>query len=197
MLERAASLLATFVGGFLMSAIAAGGFEPRIVEQLAARLGVPPDDLQIVKLTPRDLPAGAAEYYVEPKGGHGHDNVNAVVLGGRIYASGHDGEFARLLREQSLLARADLSAAQAMRLYSLFALPRQLKYLDANALARDPQRWRDWPQVQPPALARRPEGGLVLTFYATPVDATQPSKWTVTVSPAYEVTADSEAVGGR
>jgi hypothetical protein len=167
-----------------------------VLDHLAAAFGVTPDDVDILSLTPRDLPAGAAEFYVEAKGSHGHDNHNCIVMGGKVYCSGADGEFARVLREQSLLGK-DLGAAQLMRLYSLFALPRQVKYIDANVLARNPQAWQAYPEVAAPALSSRPDGAVTLTFYATPVTQVQPSKWMVTVSRDYRIEVGSTPLPPR
>lgn len=178
-------------------ASAATSDERRVIEHLESTFGVKADAVQVVALTPRDLPTGAAEFYVEAKGSHGHDNYNVVTFGDKIYCSRVDGEFARVLREQSLIERYDLSAAQLMRLYSLFALPRQLKYIDANVLARNAQQYRAYPQVQPPALTRRPDGGLTLTFFATPVLSVRPARWSVTISRNHEVVVGSEAVVKR
>ncbi len=176
---------------------AATNAERRVIEHLESTFGVKADAVQVVTLTPRDLPAGATEYYVEAKGSQGHDNYNVVVFGDKVYCSRVDGEFARALREQALLERKDLSAAQVMRLYSLFGLPRQLKYIDANVLARNAQDYRAYPQVQAPALTQRPDGGVTLTFYATPVLSVEPAKWSVAISPSYEVKVSSEAVAKR
>jgi hypothetical protein len=176
---------------------AATSAERRVIEHLESAFGVKADALQVVALTPRDLPAGAAEYYIEAKGSHGHDNYNVVVFGDKVYCSRVDGEFTRVLREQALLERKDLSAAQVMRLYSLFALPRQLKYIDANVLARNAQDYRAYPQVQAPALTQRPDGGVTLTFFATPVMSVEPAKWSVAIARNYEVVVSSEAVGKR
>lgn len=166
--------------------------EQHVLDHLGTSFSVRPDAVQVMSLTPRDLPPGALEFYVEIKGSHGHDHYNYVILGNRIYCSRVEGEFARLLREQSLLGRKDVGAAQYMRLYSLFALPRQLKYIDANALSRNASDYRAFPQIQAPALVSRPGGGVALIFFATPVDAVQPSKWTVSISPTYDVAVTSE-----
>jgi len=171
--------------------------ERRVIEHLDSIFGVKADAVEVVALTPRDLPAGAAEYYVEAKGSHGHDNYNYVVLGDKVYCSRVEGEFARVLREQALLERRDLSAAQLMRLYSLFALPREIKYIDANVLARNAQDYKAYPQVQPPALARRPDGGVTLTFFATPALSVEPARWSVAISSTYEVAASGEAAAKR
>ena len=168
---------------------AAPSAHQRVADHLASAFGLPADGLVILPLTPRDLPAGSAEFYVEAKGGG--ERRNCVVLGDKAYCSGADGEFARLLREQALPARKDLNAAQLMRLYSLLALPRQLKYIDANVLARNPQAYRAYPEVQAPTLTGSGDAGLVLTFYATPVNAVQPSKWTVAISRSGEVEVSS------
>ena len=178
-------------------ASAATGAEQRVIDHLATHFGLKADAVQILSLTPRDLPQGAAEFFVELKDTHGHDNYNYVVIGDKVYCSRVEGEFARLLREQSLLDRKDLTAAQYMRLYSLFALPRQVKYIDANVLQRNAASYRAFPQVKAPSLAPRPDGGITLTFFATPVQAVQPSKWIVSVSRGYEVDVTSEAVGSR
>jgi hypothetical protein len=193
------AMLATVFGGFLIMnlASAATNAERRVIEHLDATFGVKADAVEVVALTPRDLPAGAAEYYVEAKGSHGHDNYNVVVLGDRVYCSRVEGEFARVLREQALLERKDLSAAQLMRLYSLFALPREIKYIDANVLARNAQDYKAYPQVQPPALAWQPDGGVTLTFFTTPVLSVEPIKWSVAISRNYEVAASSEALAKR
>ena len=176
---------------------AATNAEQHVLDHLGAKFGVKSDAVQVVSLTPRDLPAGAAEFYVEAKGSHGHENYNYVVIDDKVYCSRVEGEFSRLLREQSLLERKDVSAAQYMRLYSLFALPRQVKYIDANVLSRNAQDYRAFPQVQAPAVAGRPDGGLTLTFFASPARTVQPSKWTVSISPTYEVAVNSEDVGKR
>ena len=176
---------------------AASPTEQRVIAHLGAVFGVKADALALVALAPRDLPAGAAEFYVESKDSHGHDNYNVVVIGDKVYCSRVDGEFARVLREQALLERGDLSAAQVMRLYSLFALPRQLKYIDADALGRDADDYRAWPQVKAPALVRRDDGGVTLTFFATPARELSPSKWTVLVSRRYDIAVTSEAQARR
>jgi hypothetical protein len=191
-------MLATVFGALAMNlAPAATSAEQRVIEHLQSTFGVGTDAVQVVALTPRDLPAGASEFYVEAKDSHGHDNYNYMVLGDKVYCSRVDGEFARVLREQALLERKDLSAAQLMRLYSLFALPREIKYLDANVLARNVQEYRAYPQVQPPVLNQRPDGGVTLTFFATPVLSVQPAKWSVTISRTYEVVVTRENVAKR
>jgi len=177
-------------------ATAATGAEHRALAHVQATFGVRPDTMSVVELTARDLPAGAAEYFVEADDGR-HDTYNVVVFGDKVYCSRVDGEFARALREQALLERKDLNAAQAMRLYSLFALPRQLKYIDANVLARNEQDYRAYPQVQPPVLTPRPDGGVTLTFFATPVMSVAPARWSVAISRNYEVAVSSEAIGKR
>ena len=171
--------------------------ERRVIAHLESTFGVKADAVEVVALTPRDLPAGASEYYVEARGSRDHDNYNVVVFGDKVYCSRVSGEFARTLREQALLERKDLSAAQLMRLYSLFGLPRHLKYIDADALARDAQDYRAFPQVQPPALTQRPDGGVTLTFFATPVMSVEPARWSVAISRSYEVVVSNEAVGKR
>jgi hypothetical protein len=200
-IARAATalLIASAIGEVLMNtpalaASAAPTAQQRVLAHLAATFGLQPGDVDVLTLTPRDLPEGAAELYVEAKGSHGHANHNCVVLGERVYCSGTEGEFGRLLREQTLLRRPDLTAARLMRLYSLFALPRQLKYVDANVLARDPQTWSAYPTVTPPVLTPRADGGATLVFHATPVREIQPSKWTVNISPDSEVQAASTPV---
>jgi hypothetical protein len=75
--------------------------EQHVLDHLATNFGVRADAVQILWLVPRDLPAGAAEFYVEGKGSQGHDNYNYVVVKDKVYCSRVDGEFARLLREQS------------------------------------------------------------------------------------------------
>src|SRR5215510_14787711 len=101
-------MLATVFGGLVMNlAPAASPTEQRVIAHLEATFGLKADALQVVALTPRDLPAGAAEFYVEAQGSHSHDNYNVVVLGDKVYCSRGDGEFARVLREQALLARND------------------------------------------------------------------------------------------
>jgi hypothetical protein len=169
----------------------------RVLAHLAATFGLQPGELEVLSLAPRDLPEGAAEFYVEAKGSHGHGNHNCVVMNERVYCSGAEGEFERLLREQALLRRPDLTAARLMRLYSLFALPRQLKYVDANVLARDPQAWSAYPEVTPPALTPRADGGVTLVFHATPVREIQPSRWTVDIAPGGEVRVASTPVARR
>jgi hypothetical protein len=181
----------------MTTAPAATNVEQRVLDHLSAKFGVKPDTVQVLSLAPRDLPAGAQEFYVEAKGTHGHDNYNYVVMGDKVYCSRLEGEFARLVREQNLLERKDVGAAQYMRLYSLFALPRQVKYIDANALSRNPQDYRGFPQVQAPTLSTRPDGGVTLTFFATPVDALQPSKWMVSISRNLEITVHSESAATR
>jgi hypothetical protein len=169
----------------------------RVLTHLAAAFGLQPGELEVLSLAPRDLPEGATEFYVEAKGSHGHGNHNCVVMNERVYCSGAEGEFERLLREQALLRRPDLTAARLMRLYSLFALPRQLKYVDANVLARDPQPWSGYPEVTPPALTPRGDGGVTLVFHATPVREIQPSRWTVDIAPDGEVRVASTPVARR
>ena len=174
-------------------ACAAASAEQAVRDHLRVKFGVKRDEVDILSLTPRDLPPGAVEFYVEAKGSHGHDNYNYVVLNNRVYCSRVDGEFARLLREQSLLRRKDIVAAQYMRLFSLFALPRQVSYIDANKLRRFTSDYRAFPQVQAPTLTRRPDGGVTLTFFASPAgEAVQPSKWAVSISPTYKVVVASE-----
>lgn len=194
-----ALLIASATGAPFMNtpALAASNPQQRVLTHLAATYGLRPGDVELLPLAPRDLPAGAAEFYVEAKGSHGHDNHNCVVMGERVYCSGAEGEFERLLREQALLRRADLDAAQLMRLYSLFALPRQLKYIDAGVLQRNPQDWQAYPEVAPPALSRQPDGGATLVFYATPTLALQPSKWTLRIAPDGRAEAESAAVAKR
>ena len=178
------------------SALAASARQ-MVLDHLAATFGLTARAVDILPLAPRDLPEGANEFFVEARDSHGHDNRNCVVMGDKVYCSGTEGEFARLLREQAMLGRKDLSAARLMRLYSLFALPRQLKYVDANVLARNREDWRAYPEVAAPALSKLPDGGATLTFYATPVTGVQPSKWTVTVTPAYQVEVGSAPVAPR
>ena len=49
--------------------------------------------------------------------------------------------------------------------------------------------------MHPPALTRRPDGGVTLTFFTRPVEgALQPSKGTVFISPTYEVVGATEVV---
>jgi len=170
--------------------------EQRVLDHLGAKFGVKADAVQVLSLTPRDLPAGAAEFFVEGKNSR-HDRYNCIVMGDKAYCSQVDGEFVRVLREQSLLQRKDVSAAQYMRLYSLLALPRQVKYIDGNVLNRNAQEFRAFPQVQAPAVTTRSDGGVTLTFFATPTDTVEPSKWTVAISPNYEVAVTSEEVAKR
>jgi hypothetical protein len=190
-------MLATVTGALVMSTTsAANGVEQRVLAHVQATFGLAPDAAEILSIPPRDLPPGALEFYVEAKGTHGHRHHNCVVMGERIYCSRTDGEFARLLREQSLLERG-LTAAQCMRLYSLLALPRQVKYIDADVLARDAAELRAFPQVSAPALAKGADGGAVLTFHAMHDDSAQPFKWTVSVSRSHEVTVKTEPVNAR
>jgi hypothetical protein len=192
--RAATGLLLTTVSGVLIMSIApaATTAEQHVLEHLRTTFNVKPDAVQVMSITPRDLPPGALEFYVETRGSHGHDHYNYVVLGNAVYCSRVEGEFARLLREQSLLGRKDVGAAHYMRLYSLFALPRQLAFIDANTIGRNASELRAFPQVQAPALVRRSDGGATLVFFATPVDTVQPSKWTVSISPSYDVSVTSD-----
>jgi hypothetical protein len=45
--------------------------------------------------------------------------------------------------------------------------------------------------------AQRPDGGVTLTFFATPVLSVQPAKWSVTISRTYEVVVTRENVAKR
>ena len=158
-----------------------------VLDHLAATFDLAPESLDVLSLTPRDLPEGAAEFYVEANDRQGREGFNCIVLSDKVYCSGPKGEFERLLREQALLEHQDLDAVVMMRLYSLFALPRHLKYLDAKGIARNPHDWRAYPEVTAPALESRPDGGVTLIFYATPHLEVQPSKWMVNVTRACEV----------
>jgi hypothetical protein len=199
--RRAATalLIASITGELLMNtpAQAATPQQQRVLAHLGAAFGLAPGDVEVLILTPRDLPDGAAEFYAETKGSHGHGNHNCIAMGEQVYCSGTEGEFQRLLREQALLQRKDLDAPRLMRLYSLFALPRQVKYVDAGVIARAPQDWGAFPEVVPPTLARAADGGVTLSFYATPVREVQPSKWTVRISPAHEIEVGTAPVARR
>jgi hypothetical protein len=194
----AAPVLAAALGAFAMNITHADSdAERRVVDHLQATFGLPRDAVQIVSLAPRDLPGGSAEFFAETKGSSGHDNYNYVVIGTQVYCSRVPGEFARLLREQSLLQRNDVTAAQYTRLYALFELPRELKYIDANVLGRNAASYRDFPQVRPPALTRAADGSILLTFFATPALLVQPLKVIVAVSPAYDMKVSTEELTRR
>lgn len=192
-------VIAAATGVLMMNtpALAATPQQQLVLDHLGAAFGAKAAELNILPLVPRDLPEGAAEFYVEAQGSHGHDNHNCIVMGDRVYCSGAEGEFERLLREQALLKRQDLGAAQFMRLYSLFALPRQLKYVDANVLARNPQDWRAYPEADPPTLSRHADGGVTLVFLATPVREVKPSRWTVKISSTGQVEVASTPLAAR
>jgi hypothetical protein len=195
---KAATATLTFSGALLMTQLAAATTPQQLVlDHLNANFGVLPDSVQALAIKARDLPEGALEFYVEAKGSSGHDNYNYVVIGERVYCSRSEGEFARILKEQRLLDRKDLGAAQMMRLYSLFAMPRQIKYIDQNALDRNPQDFSAYPQVKAPALTSGDQGAVVLTFYATPLRAVQPSRWTVSISRTYQVEVSSALLAAR
>jgi hypothetical protein len=164
----------------------------KVLDHVSAVFGMYAHAVEILELPPRDLPAGAAEFYVEAKGSHGHNNHSCILMGDKCYCSGVDGEFTRLLREQSLLDSNNLAAAQLMRLYALLALPRQIKYIDATGLTRNAQSYRAFPDVAVPTLSRSPDEGLTLTFYATPVETVDPSRWTVTITRDYQIEVASQ-----
>jgi hypothetical protein len=168
-----------------------------VLDHFVASYGMKAGAVELLPLAPRNLPEGAAEFFVETRVSHGHGKHNCIVMGSRVYCSGAEGEFSRLLREQALLERKDLSAARLMRLYSLFALPRQLRHVDANVLIRNRESWRAYPEVVAPTLTRRPDGGVTLCFYATPLMAVQPSKWTVDITRGYGVEVRSALVAPR
>lgn len=168
-----------------------------VLDHLGTTFGLAPASLDLLSLTPRDLPEGADEFYAEVRGSYGNDHYNCVVMGGKVYCSGSEGEFARLMREQVLLEGKAPDAAQLMRLYSLFALPREVAWVDARVLARDLHDWQAYPEVAPPALARRPDGGVTLTFCTTPPFEVEPSKWTVSVTRACEVEVAIEHLAPR
>jgi hypothetical protein len=193
----ARAILTTAVGGLVMNlAPAASSAEARVIAHLHSTFGVPADALAVRALTPRDLPAGAAEYYAEVRGSQ-HDNYNVVAFGDKMYSSRVDGDFERVLREQALLTRSDLTAAQLMRLYSLLALPRGLKYIDAGVLARNANDYRAYRQVQPPELTRQSDGAAMLVFFATPAMSVQPTQWRVAISHDGSVKVSTEALSGR
>jgi hypothetical protein len=187
-LAMVANLLSTASCMLLMTDMAVAITpQQRVLDHLRATFGVKHNSVETVPITARDLPAGASEFYVEAKGSHGHDNYNYVVIGESVYCSRSHGEFARILKEQKLLDRQDTNAAQLMHLYSLFALPHQIKYIDQNALNRNPQDYRAYPEIKAPYLENGAQGALVLSFFATPVMTLQPSRWTVTISRSYEI----------
>ena len=105
-----------------------------------------------------------------------------MVFGDKVYCSRVEGEFAGALREQALLERKDLSAAQVMRLHSLFALPRHVevhrRQRARRATSRTTARTR---RCGRPALTPRPDGGVTLTFFATPVMSVAPARWSVAI----------------
>jgi len=193
-----AAALATVFGVLTMNTHTfAAGAQQLVLDHLQAAFNTTAESVNVLQLPPRELPEGAAEFYVEPKGSREHGSRNCVVMGGKVYCSGADGEFARLLREQALLDRGGVDASALMRLYALLALPRQVKYVNANVLALDSQTWRAYPEVVAPSISTRPDGGVTLTFYATPVAEVQPSKWTVTVKRNYDVEVASVPLAPR
>lgn len=180
------------------TAIASDGGRQRVIDHLASNFAIQAEAVQVVALGhPSDLPSGATEFSVERRGAHGQDVYSYVALGNGLYCSHVPGDFARLVREQSLFERVDVSAQQAMRLYALLELPDELKTIDAGTLERHAQEYGAYPQVQPPALSRHAGGGATLTFFATPLYEVRPEKWTVAISPGRDVTLAREPVGRR
>jgi hypothetical protein len=165
--------VALIMGAMLMMDAAAMTAAERVVLNHLHGSGVNTEGLTVSTLSARDLPAGTAEFYVETQGSRQHGAINCVVVDGKVYTSSSNADFARLLKDQRAL-------------YALLAMPRQVKYVDATVLARNPD-YQAFPEATVPTLAWPGAGGAVLTFYATPLDRVAPAKWTVSVSPAYDV----------
>ncbi len=156
----------------------------RLVQtHLQKLLSLSADDIKVKRLNPPDLPAGTQEFYAELHGGR-HDNVNCLVLAERVYCSRAPDEFARFLKDYRYFEKRDLTPHQVMRLYGLFALPRQLKSIDAALLARNAAQYRAYPEVAAPTLAHS-DAGMLLTFWATPPLELKPTRWLVNLSPSY------------
>jgi hypothetical protein len=169
-----------------MDAASMTAAERVVLDYLHSNLGINGASVDVSTLSARDLPAGSAEFYVETKGSREHGAINCVLLDGKVYCSRTSGDFARLMKDQRALETKSLTAAQMMRLYALLGMPRQVKYVDAGVLARNPD-YKNFPDTAVPALMWPATGGAVLTFFATPLDRVAPAKWTVNVSPHYDV----------
>ena len=169
----------------------------RLVEaHLMERFSLRADQLKLIRLSGRDLPAGSEEFYAEFRGGR-DDNINCLVYADRAYCSRSDGEFQRFMADYRYFDKTGLSAPQVMRLYALLALPRQLKYIDARALTRDAAKYQAFPGIAPPALAHT-DAGMTLAFCATPALQLEPTQWIVTLSRDYQLDVrQGPALGAR
>ena len=151
----------------------------RLIEaHLSKHFSLGAGQVSLSAVTPENLPEGARQYYVEPKGGHGHRALNYIVIGSQLYCSGVEGDFARLLSENHYLERKGLTAAQVMSPYRTLASPPQVMIMAAG--------YPQFAQIKPPALTLG-EQGMSLVFFASAGIPLEPRRWTVTVSRDYRV----------
>jgi hypothetical protein len=187
-----AILPAQRVGAFCCGAMmlatessAQAGARRLVEDHLQKRLSLRADELKVMQLSARDMPVGTQEFYAEVRGGR-HNGINCLVQADKVYCSGTPDEFQRFLKDYRYFEKSDLSAAQLMRLFALLALPRQLKTIDAAALASGAMQYRAFPDVAAPKLVDS-DSGLVLSFWATPALEVDPKPWVVKVSRDYAV----------
>ena len=181
-------------------ALAADADIPRqqLMSHLKSALGMAPQSVDVIPTQKPNAIPGAREFYIEVKGSREHGSSNCVVMAGQVYCSPSAGDFARILKEQALLERDDIGAAQWMNLYAVLQLPRQLRYIGAQELDSNPQAYRAYPEITSPAVSKDAQGTLTLVFFTSTLRSMQPlSKWTVAMSRAGRVDVKQEVLPAR
>jgi hypothetical protein len=168
--------------------------EQAIIDHAKKKLSIPESKISIIRTPISELPQNMDVYYLEVDGSYGNIYHYYFVSNDQLFCSAEEDSFERLLKAERYLERKHLTADQLMILFRILKVPvRGIHTIHTNDLTADDELKPYIDQLSAPAIHESISGTEVI-FFTTALNHPAPEKWTVTLSPTYNVNYRSEQI---